>query len=192
MRSDFPEAGYSPAATVSLNTFKRYGIVLADGGNVALTAESDRYTATSWADLGIDSRLFDQTTGAAAVEITDFEVLDTGARIAETYDCVRSCASTASAVIELMAVTELAGDVRLSWTGDPAAAGYNVWYVRLRAQIPQARQAGSPPAIGVAGCAVPAPTATATCVDLGAIGRDAPAVFFYQVRAYCDDATEGP
>jgi len=32
----------------------------------------------------------------------------------------------------------------------------------------------------------------ASCTDLGAISRDAPAVFFYQVRAYCDALTEGP
>ena len=79
---------YSPPARVVLNTFKRYGIVLADGGTVALTAESDLYTTTDWSDLGIDSRIFDQTPGAPAVSITDFDVIDTGDRIAETYDCV--------------------------------------------------------------------------------------------------------
>nr|MCU0305485.1 hypothetical protein [Thermoanaerobaculales bacterium] len=75
---------------VILNTFARYGIVLADGGTVALTAESDLFTTTSWADLGIHSRIFDQTAGATDVAITDFAVLDTGPRIAETYDCVRT------------------------------------------------------------------------------------------------------
>jgi len=90
LRADFPLDGYNPAARVVLNTFKRYGMVLADGGNVALTAESDRYTTTKWTDLGIGPHVFWSTTGAAAVEIGDFEVLDTGPRIAETYDCVRS------------------------------------------------------------------------------------------------------
>ncbi len=90
MRSDFPLAGYNPAARVILNTFKRYGIVLADGGTVALTAESDYYTTAKWVDLGVDSRVFDQTPGATTVAVTDFEVLDTGARIGETYDCVRT------------------------------------------------------------------------------------------------------
>ena len=90
LRPDFPLAGYNPAARVILNTFKRYGIVLADGGSVALTAESDLYTTTSWADLGVTSRVFDQTAGAADVAITDFVVLDTGPRIAETYECVRT------------------------------------------------------------------------------------------------------
>jgi serine/threonine-protein kinase len=90
LRSDFPIDEYPPAARVILNTFARYGIVLADGGTVALTAESDLFTTTSWTDLGIGSRLFDQTPGATDVAINDFEVLDTGLRIAETYDCVRT------------------------------------------------------------------------------------------------------
>jgi len=90
MRSDFALDGYNPAARVILNTFKRYGIVLADGGNIALTAESDLYTTQTWAGLGIDSRVFDLTSGAADVTIADFEVIDTGPRIAETYDCVRT------------------------------------------------------------------------------------------------------
>lgn len=90
LRADFPLDGYNPAARVILNTFKRFGIVLADGGNIALTAESDLYTDTSWNELGVNSRTFDLTPGAHDVDITDFEVIDTGPRIAETWDCVRS------------------------------------------------------------------------------------------------------
>jgi serine/threonine-protein kinase len=90
LRADFPTAEYPPPARVVLNTFKRYGIVLADGGTVALTAESDLYTTSTWADLGIGSRVFDQTPGATDVTINDFSVLDTGPRIGETYDCVRT------------------------------------------------------------------------------------------------------
>jgi len=90
LRADFPMTGYSPAAQAVLRTMRRYGIVLADGGNIALTAESDRYTTHTWSELGLGSRVFDQTAGARAVAITDFQVLDTGARIAETYDCVRT------------------------------------------------------------------------------------------------------
>ena len=85
LRGDFPLTGYSPAVRVILNTFKRYGIVLADGGIIALTAESDLYTTTKWSDLGIDSRIFDLTPGAADVLATDFELIDTGPRIGETH-----------------------------------------------------------------------------------------------------------
>lgn len=90
LRADFPMTNYSPAAQVILRTLQRYGMVLADGGTVALTAESDRFTTTTWASLGLGSRVFDQTPGAQKVLASDFQVLDTGARIAETYQCVRS------------------------------------------------------------------------------------------------------
>ena len=86
----FPLAGYNPAAQVLLRTMQRYGMVLADGGNIALTGESDRYTVAKWADLGLTTRIFDQTPGARKVFVADFQVLDTGPRIAETYECVRS------------------------------------------------------------------------------------------------------
>ena len=90
LRADFPVDGYNPATRVVINTMKRYGIVLADGGNIALTAESDQYTQTKWSDLGIDSRVFDTTPAARAIQAEDFDVIDTGERIAETYDCVRN------------------------------------------------------------------------------------------------------
>jgi len=90
LRADFPLAGYNAAARVILNTLKRYGMVLADGGNIALTAESDMYTTAKWATLGINARVFDQSAGARVVAVSDFAVLDTGPRIAETYNCVRT------------------------------------------------------------------------------------------------------
>ena len=85
--SDFSLDNYNPAARVILNTLKRYGMVLADGGNIALTAESDYYTTTKWDELGITSTVFARSQGNRTVRVTDFEVLDTGPRIAETYDC---------------------------------------------------------------------------------------------------------
>lgn len=90
LRADFPMTGYSPAAQVILRTMQRYGLVLADGGNIALTAESSRYTTHTWEELGITSRVFDLTPGASDVLASDFQVIDTGARIAETYQCART------------------------------------------------------------------------------------------------------
>ena len=90
LRADFPVALYPPAAQVVLRTMQRQGIVLSDGGNVALTAESDRYTTHTWAELGITSRVFDQAVPSQPVRAQDFEVLQTGPRIVETYDCVRN------------------------------------------------------------------------------------------------------
>jgi serine/threonine-protein kinase len=90
LRADFPVNLYNPAAQVILRTMQHYGIVLADGGTVALTAESDLFTTHRWTELGIDSRVFDQSVPGAPVRIQDFAVLDTGPRIVETYDCVRN------------------------------------------------------------------------------------------------------
>ena len=90
LRADFPVSLYPPAAQVVLRTMQRYGIVLSDGGNVALTAESDRYTTHTWDALGLGSRTFDQAVPAQPLRAQDFEVLDTGPRIVETYDCVRN------------------------------------------------------------------------------------------------------
>jgi hypothetical protein len=96
LRADFPVNLYNPAAQVILRTMQRYGIVLADGGNIALTAETDLYTARKWSELNISSRLFDQSVPSNPVRASDFSVIDTGARIIETYDCVRNAEPTAS------------------------------------------------------------------------------------------------
>ncbi|MCX7041877.1 MAG: hypothetical protein NT117_04155 [Gammaproteobacteria bacterium] len=90
LRRDFPVHLYPASARVVLRTMQRYGIVLADGGNIALTAESDLFTTHTWAELGINSRVFDQAVPSAPVLAQDFVVLDTGPRIVETYDCVRN------------------------------------------------------------------------------------------------------
>ena len=90
LRRDFPVYLYPASARVILRTMQRYGIVLSDGGNIALTAESDRFTTHTWAELGINSRIFDQAVPSVPVLAQDFVVLDTGPRIVETYDCVRN------------------------------------------------------------------------------------------------------
>ncbi len=91
LKSNFDMSGYSAAAQVILRTMQRYGIVLADGGNIALTFESDRYTTASWKSLDIESRTF--VDAGNPVLVTDFDVIDTGARISETYDCGRTTVS---------------------------------------------------------------------------------------------------
>ncbi len=92
LRADFDMGGYNAAARVILRTMQRYGIVLADGGNIALTFESDRFTAAKWATLGITPQVFWNGVpgNRAPLQVSDFAVLDTGPRIAETYDCIRT------------------------------------------------------------------------------------------------------
>lgn len=92
LKSNFDMTGYSPAARVVLRTMQKYGIVLADGGRIALTAQADTFTSSKWSDAGIqiESREFDQTPGAVDVNLNYFDVLDTGPQILETYECVRN------------------------------------------------------------------------------------------------------
>lgn len=59
-----------------------YGAYHADGGQIALTAQSDRHTTAKWAGLLGAQDL-------VALKVTDFEVIDHGALIPLTYDCAR-------------------------------------------------------------------------------------------------------
>jgi serine/threonine-protein kinase len=88
LRGDFDINAYNPAAQVLLRTMKRYGLLLSDGGTIALTGESDRYTTATWAALGIHAGVL--SDGEPAPEVTDFEVVETGPRFALTYHCVRT------------------------------------------------------------------------------------------------------
>jgi len=88
LKASFDLSRYNPAAKVLLRTMQRYGLVLADGGNIALTGEADRYTTAKWAALGIDEHVF--VDGAPSPKVTDFEVVETGPRYVVTYDCVRN------------------------------------------------------------------------------------------------------
>lgn len=89
LRADFPMTGYNDAERAILRTMQRYGIVLADGGNIALTAASDRFSKTKWEDLGIDAHSFVRG-GGVPVKVTDFDVIDTGPRISRGGDCSRT------------------------------------------------------------------------------------------------------
>jgi hypothetical protein len=85
LRADFPLATLpSEGARVVARAMQRYGMLLADGGNIALTAASDAYTTHTWDEVGIDSHsLF-------GIAVTDMEVVDLGAPIPLTYDCIRN------------------------------------------------------------------------------------------------------
>jgi serine/threonine-protein kinase len=85
LRADYPvDTLPTEAAKVVARGLKQYGMALSDGGNVALTAASDQFRSVTWADVGLEPRDLD------AIQPTDFEVIDTGAPIVLTYDCVRT------------------------------------------------------------------------------------------------------
>jgi serine/threonine-protein kinase len=86
LRGDFPLASLpSEGARVIARALQRYGMILADGGTIALTAASDRFTAAKWSAV-----LPGGSTSLAAIQPADFVVLDGGAPIPLTYDCVRN------------------------------------------------------------------------------------------------------
>ncbi len=83
LRADFPlESLPNEATRVVARGLQRYGMFLADAGNVALTAQSDRFTTAKWDGL-LGSRDLD------SIQITDFEMVEGGERISYTGDCVR-------------------------------------------------------------------------------------------------------
>jgi serine/threonine-protein kinase len=85
LRADYPlETLDNEAARTIARAMQNYGIVLADGGTIALTAQSDSLTTASWDGLGIDAY------SLSDLSVTDFEIIDTGPPIALNYDCVRS------------------------------------------------------------------------------------------------------
>ena len=86
LKAGFDTSAFSPGARVVLAAMKKHGIVLADGGNIALTAQDDRFTTAKWddANVGISSQ------SLLGVQVTDFEVVETGPRIGETYECERT------------------------------------------------------------------------------------------------------
>jgi serine/threonine-protein kinase len=63
---------------------QKYGMFLSDGGDIALTAQSDRDTKAKYADVDFN------THSLWPLQVTDFEVLDLGTPIRLTDDCVRN------------------------------------------------------------------------------------------------------
>jgi serine/threonine-protein kinase len=84
LRSDYPlDTLPNDGARVVARALQRYGMFHADGGNIALTAESDRHTTAQW-----DGLLGPRDLGDLAVE--DFAVIHHSDPIDVTYDCTRT------------------------------------------------------------------------------------------------------
>lgn len=84
LRPDYPlESLPSEGARVVAKALQTYGMLLADGGNVTLTAMSDRHTTAKWEGLLAPRDLGD-------IQPSDFEVIDFDEVIELTFDCVRN------------------------------------------------------------------------------------------------------
>jgi len=85
LRADYPIASLpTEGARVIARAMQRYGMILSDGGNIALTAQSDRFTTHKWSEVGVDSH------SLTAIQVSDMEVVGMGSTIPLTYDCVRN------------------------------------------------------------------------------------------------------
>ncbi len=84
LKSSFDETSFTASQRVVLRALKTYGMLLSDGGEIALTFADDRLSTAKWATLGVDAQSF------AAISPENFEVVDLGPEIGLTFDCVRS------------------------------------------------------------------------------------------------------
>jgi hypothetical protein len=84
LEAAFDETSYNAGQRVILRALKRYGMLLSDGGNIALTFASDRTTTAKWAAQGITAQSFN------SIGVDNFEVVDLTAEIPLTNDCVRN------------------------------------------------------------------------------------------------------
>ena len=84
LKAGFDETPFNAGERIVLRAMKKYGMILSDGGNIALTFADDRLSSNKWAVLGIDSFSF------SSVAVGDFEVVDLGAEIPLTFNCVRN------------------------------------------------------------------------------------------------------
>lgn len=83
LRADYPISSLpTEGARVVARALQTYGMYHADGGQVALTAQSDKHTTAKWAGLLGSQDL-------VALKVTDFEVIDHGSMIPLTYNCTR-------------------------------------------------------------------------------------------------------
>jgi len=84
LKAAFDETPFNDAERVILRALKTYGMLLSDGGEIALTFADDRHSTATWATLGVDAQSF------AAIAPESFEVVDLGPEIPLTFACARN------------------------------------------------------------------------------------------------------
>ena len=84
LKSSFDMSKLTPAAQIVARAMQKYGMFLADNGNIALTAQNDTDTKAKYSDMDFGSHDLQD------LKVTDFEVVDMGTPIRLTDDCVRN------------------------------------------------------------------------------------------------------
>jgi serine/threonine-protein kinase len=84
LKASYDLSQLKPAARVVAAAMQKYGMFLADGGNIALTAQSDQDTQTKYADVDFGSQ------DLSSLKVTDFEVVTMPTPTTKTNNCVRN------------------------------------------------------------------------------------------------------
>lgn len=84
LKASFDETPFNASERVVLRALKKYGMILSDGGNIALTFSDDRLSTAKWATLGIRPQSFNN------IPPGQFDVVDLGAEVPLTYNCARN------------------------------------------------------------------------------------------------------
>lgn len=83
LKQDFDLASLpSDGARVIAKALQKYGMFLADAGNIALTGQSDRFTTHKWDEVGVTPQ------SLLGIKVTDMEVVDMGDPIQWSGDCI--------------------------------------------------------------------------------------------------------
>lgn len=69
LKSSYDISKLSASAQIVAKALKKYGMILADGGNILVTAQSDAGSRTKYADVGFNAR------SMSALKVSDFEVV---------------------------------------------------------------------------------------------------------------------
>jgi len=89
LRADYPiDSLDSEAEKTIARAMQKYGMFLADGGTLALTAQSDRFTTAKWDDLLDDPQGIQYALDGLLV--SDFQMVNGGTRYTWQGDCART------------------------------------------------------------------------------------------------------
>jgi hypothetical protein len=82
LRKDYPLQNLpSDGARTIAKALQTYGMFLSDGGNIAMTGASDKYSSVKWSSLNVNN------LSLTSIKVTDMEVVDMGAPIQWSGDC---------------------------------------------------------------------------------------------------------
>ena len=84
LKASFDTSSMSSGGKVLAQALKTYGMFLADGGQIAVTIASDRFSTAKWSALGVTNN-----RSLASITVNDFEVVDYGTEV--DYKADDSC-----------------------------------------------------------------------------------------------------